>query len=73
MRFEAKHQYFKRLAISMGNYINLPLSLAQRHQCYQSYMLQDNDLLCTSVESGQGMKYRVYYIEYRITGIIVFE
>ena len=37
MRFEAKHHYFKRLAISIGNYTNITYSLAKRHQeglCY---------------------------------------
>lgn len=39
MRFEAKHSYFKQLAQAMGNFINLPYSLAMRHQhlrCYQA-------------------------------------
>ena len=51
MRFEAKHQYFKRLATSMGNYINLAHSLAYRHQCY---VLQDDDVLHDKVECGPG-------------------
>ena len=38
MRFEAKHSYFKRLAQSMNNFINLPYSLASRHQQYQCYL-----------------------------------
>ena len=38
MRFEAKHSYFKQLARSMGNFINLPYSLAFRHQEYQCYL-----------------------------------
>jgi hypothetical protein len=32
MRYEAKHSYFKSLAVSSGNFINLPYSLAKRHQ-----------------------------------------
>ena len=32
MRYEAKHSYFKRLAVFSGNFINLPYSLAKRHQ-----------------------------------------
>lgn len=39
MRFEAKHSYFKQLALSMGNFINLPKSLACRHQELQCYRL----------------------------------
>ena len=38
MRFEAKHSYFKQLAHSLGNFINLPYSLASRHQQYQCYL-----------------------------------
>ena len=32
MQFEAKHSYFKQLSHSLGNFINLPYSLASRHQ-----------------------------------------
>ena len=38
MQYEAKHSYFKRLAVSCGNFINLPYSLAKQHQeglCYR--------------------------------------
>jgi hypothetical protein len=38
MRYEAKHSYFKQLAHSMGNFINLPYSLAMRHQQHQCYV-----------------------------------
>lgn len=38
MRFEAKHSYFKQLAHSMGNFVNVPYSLAVRHQLYQCYL-----------------------------------
>ncbi|XP_015773170.1 PREDICTED: uncharacterized protein LOC107351398 [Acropora digitifera] len=40
MRFEAKHHYFKRLAISIGNYTNITYSLAKRHQEGLCYRLQ---------------------------------
>ena len=39
MRYEAKHQYFKRLAGYMGNFTNVAYTLAKRHQeqmCYVS-------------------------------------
>ena len=42
MRFEAKHSYFKQLARSLGNFINLPYSLASRHQQYQCYLNVDS-------------------------------
>ena len=32
MRYEAKHRYFKRLASFMGNFTNVPYTLAARHQ-----------------------------------------
>ena len=54
MRFEAEYQYFKHLATSMGNYVNVPHSLAMRHQCYQCYNLQDPDMLCGTQETGPG-------------------
>lgn len=55
MRFEAKHQYFKRLATSMGNYINLAHSLSYRHQCYQCYQLQNEDILSPTIETTSGV------------------
>ena len=45
MRYEAKHQYFKQLARSMGNYINICHSLAIRHQSLQCYLLQSGAVL----------------------------
>ncbi len=45
MRFEAKHSYFKRLVRSTKNFINLPITLAKRHQQMQaSYHLNDDFL-----------------------------
>ncbi len=38
MRYEAKHQYFKQLASTMGYYNNIAYSLAMRHQCLQCYL-----------------------------------
>ena len=38
MRYEAKHSYFKSLSQTLGNYINLPYSLAMRYQQYQCYI-----------------------------------
>ena len=32
MRYESKHAYFKQLQRSIGNYINIPLTLSMRHQ-----------------------------------------
>ena len=54
MRFEAKHSYFKQLAQSMGNFVNI---LAMRHQLYQSYLNIDRQHLPGwehNLESGPG-------------------
>lgn len=37
MRYEAKHNYFKRLAQNLGNFINISWTLALRHQVWQCY------------------------------------
>ena len=37
MRYEAKHAYFKSLVQSIENFINLPYTLAMRHQHYLCY------------------------------------
>ena len=56
MRFEAKHSYFKELAYSMGNFINLPYSLAMRHQQLQCYKnASDSDMLEGRLTVGPGM------------------
>ena len=37
MRYESKHIYFKQVAIALGNFINVPFTVAERHQKLQSY------------------------------------
>ena len=44
MRFEAKHSYFKQLAQAVGYFINLPYSLAMRHQQLRSACYQANSV-----------------------------
>ena len=39
MRYEAKHSYFKRMAGLLGNFKNIPKTLAQRHQQYMCYQM----------------------------------
>ena len=51
MRFEAKHRYFKKMSISLGNFKNVPLTLAERHQNRQCYMKYN---LCKPTECGAG-------------------
>jgi len=45
MRFEAKHQHFKRLAGVMNNFRNICLSLAVRHQLHQCWQFSSVDIL----------------------------
>ena len=42
MHFEAKHSYFKKITQSVGNFINLPYTLAMRHQKLQCYHRMNN-------------------------------
>jgi hypothetical protein len=51
MRFEAKHQYFKKLAAGLGNFKNLALTLATRHQNKQCYTKFN---ICKPTERGPG-------------------
>jgi hypothetical protein len=64
MRYEAKHSYFKKLAVSSGNFINLPYTLAKRHQegvCYRTNTPEGSNstFLQKANEIGPGMKYCV--------------
>lgn len=45
MRYEAKHSYFKKLAQNVGNFINIPWTLAMRHQLWQCYQWLNSDSL----------------------------
>ncbi len=61
MRYEAKHSYFKRLAVSSGNFINLPYTLAKRNQeglCYRINTPEGSHstFLQKGNEIGPGMK-----------------
>lgn len=42
MRYEAKHWYFKRWANIMGNFKNIPKTLAMQHQRYLCYQLAES-------------------------------
>ena len=55
MRFEARHKYFKRLAVQLGNFINIVFSLAMRHQRLQCYhQLSTSQLEGEELEIGPG-------------------
>ena len=47
-RYEAKHSYFKRLASYLGNFTNVAVSLAERHQKQICYLM--------SSQNGQATK-----------------
>ena len=56
IRYEAKHAYFKGLAQSMGNFINLPYSLAMRHQQLQCYLsMNGGELPGVGLDVGPGL------------------
>jgi len=62
MRFEAKHQYFKSVVSSLGNYINVAGTMAQRHQMRQCLEFSSHDLLhsepfCVSTTKALQMSY----------------
>ena len=40
MRFEAKHKYFKQLAIRLSNFKSLSSLLSSRHQTFQAYIAE---------------------------------
>lgn len=62
MRYEAKHSYFKRLAQAMGNFINLPYSLAMRHQFLQCYHNDNTDTFGTQFVVGPGMWIYLHFV-----------
>lgn len=52
MRFEAKHAYFKKVAQSLGNFINLPYSLSTRHQQLHCYLFSNTK----EIPGGNGLE-----------------
>ena len=55
MRYEAKHNHLKKLAQNIGNFINIALTLATRHQYWQCYKWQEGDLMDDEPEVGPGI------------------
>lgn len=53
MRMEAKNSYFKRIA-QIGNYKNVPLSVAKRHQRLMCSYLTGEDFFGLKPETGPG-------------------
>ena len=63
MRFEAKHNYFKRMVDTINNFKNIDLSLARCHQALQAYLLQQTgrSFCSVSLELGPGIMNNKYY------------
>ncbi len=73
MRFEPKHDYFRRLGQGMTNFKNLPKTLAVRHQCLQCYWLCEEDVYLKPVpETGPGEKYFMFCVCLCIIYNIIF-
>lgn len=53
MRMEAKNAYTKKAA-SSGNFKNVVLSFAERHQRLLAYYLTDHNIMREDFESGPG-------------------
>lgn len=57
MRYEAKHQYFKRWSNIMGNFKNIAKTLAMHHQkyiCYQLLKSEKGSFLSSPPSVGPG-------------------
>ena len=66
LRYEAKHQYFKSLASSIGNFINIALTLSTRHQMQQCYYFSGKEVLAEDTilpESGNLVSFTSLPIE----------
>ena len=65
MRFEAKHSYFKHIAVTLVNYKNISKTLAARHQRYLCYNLVNTHTYASfnkdnAIQVGNCTKY--YYV-----------
>ena len=61
MRFEAKHSYLKKLTQNIGNFINLPYTLALQHQKLQCYHgMNQSDYSSGIVSHGPGMHVTIH-------------
>ena len=70
MRYEAKHNYLKKLSQKLGNFINLSWTLATRHQQWSCYQWMDREQIGSeTLEVGPCMfpcmlKFIIYYSSY---------
>ena len=61
MRFEAKHQYFKSIIASLGNYINVTNTMANRHQMRQCWEYTGNEVLTDNL-----IRRRIWWIQFSL-------
>jgi len=65
MRFEAKHNFFKRLSAIICNFQNITLSLARRHQMAHCFKWNSLPPLKGSIEVGSGKMPSLCDFQYR--------
>ena len=53
IRFEAKHSFFKKVVHNIGNFKNILLTLATRHQLMLSYYLEMPTIFKPNIETGR--------------------
>ena len=56
MRYEGKHQYFKAIMTSIGNFINVTSTMSRRHQMRQCLEFSSSDVLCVAPYAVLGTK-----------------
>ena len=64
MRYEAKHNYLKKLRQSLGNFINISWTLAMRHQYLQCYYTASGCLFHEQTEIGPGVQQQLCFTPY---------
>ena len=53
MRYEARHKWFRKLSMNLGNFINIPYTLSTRFQQLQCYQ-QLSTSTCEDIQMGPG-------------------
>jgi len=69
MRMEAKNSYFKRIA-QQGNFKNISLSVAKRHQKLMCALLQSDDFFEKALDKSNG-KYIYVLCDLYATSIFI--
>lgn len=69
MKFESKHSYFKKAIRQSGNFINVTLTMTEKHQLHQAY-LQTGQYFSTVVEMKQAARFTACMFEGNILSAI---